>query len=372
MEQFVWDSFFETGLANIDQQHHDLVDLINRFGNLLLRPQNVDADEIVRVLGELANYARRHFNEEEQLMTSLALDPRHVQAHVVSHADFLREVERQSAGLPGLAAVAARALHEFLVNWLTFHVLGVDQLMARQIAAIRGGASSKAAFGSVVGAQDPATATLVRSMDRLFQQISERNRELFELNQSLEERVEQRTQELSEANLRLQGLALTDTLTSLANRRAAMRKLHAEWDAGESNERPLACIMIDVDGFKDINDRHGHDAGDEVLRSLARALDEAVRTDDTLCRLGGDEFLVVCSRTPLPGAMQLAEDLRQKVNGMCVPAGAGQWRGSISAGVAVRGPGMSGPDDLLKAADQGLYAAKRSGRDRVATTCGAP
>jgi hemerythrin len=207
-------------------------------------------------------------------------------------------------------------------------------------------------------------------MDRLFQQISDRNRELFELNQSLEARVEQRTQELSEANRRLEGLALTDTLTGLGNRRAAMRKLHAEWGAGESTDRPLACIMIDVDGFKGINDRHGHDSGDEVLRCLARGLNEAVRTDDTLCRLGGDEFLVICSRTPLPGAMRLAEDLRQEAKRLRVPVGPAGWLGSISVGVAVRGPGMGGPDDLLKAADEGLYVAKRSGRDRVATVCG--
>jgi hemerythrin len=370
MEQFVWDSFFETGLADVDTRHHGLVDLINRFGDLLLQPHNVDAGEVTHVLGELASYARVHFSEEEQLMISSGLDPRHVQAHVVNHADFLREVQRQGASLPGPAAGTAKALHGFLVSWLAFHILGVDQLMARQIAAVQAGASSSAAFRAIVKTQDPATATLVHSMERLFQQISDRNRELFELNQSLEARVEQRTEELCEVNRRLEGLALTDTLTGLANRRAAMRKLHVEWAAVESRHRPLSCIMIDVDGFKEVNDEFGHDAGDEVLRQIARCLSESVRSDDTVCRLGGDEFLVICCRTPMFGAMQVAKCIRHRVSELRVPLGSHKWRGSVSGGVAARGPAMAGPDDLLKAADQGLYVAKRAGRDRVETVCG--
>jgi hemerythrin len=224
------------------------------------------------------------------------------------------------------------------------------------------------AFRSVVKNGAPATATLVHSMDRLFWQISDRNRELFELNQTLEARVASRTQELSEANQRLEGLASTDVLTGLANRRTAMRKLHAEWATVESRRQPLSCIMIDADGFKEVNDAFGHDAGDEVLKQLARCLDESVRSDDTLCRLGGDG-LSSAVHTAL-GAMQLAEDIRLRVSELRVPAGQGAWRGSVSCGVAVRGAAMAGPDDLLKAADQGLYAAKRKGRNAVQTVCG--
>lgn len=369
MEQFVWDSYFETGLAEVDLRHHGLVDLINRFGDLLLRPHAVEAGEVARVLGDLADYALLHFTEEEQLMARSGLDPRHVQSHIAKHAGFLSEVRLRSATFSNTAA--AMELHEFLVSWLAFHILGVDQQMARQIAAIQAGASAQTAFRSLARAEDPATAALVRAMDRLFQQVSRRNRELFELNQSLEARVEQRTRELSEANLRLEGLALTDTLTGLANRRAAMHRLNAEWQAGQTEDRPLACIMIDLDNFKTINDSCGHDVGDEVLRCLARALSQALRTDDTLCRLGGDEFLVICSRTPLPGALQLAEELRREVNATRWPMALDDWPVSISVGVAVRGADMASPDDLLKAADQGLYAAKRSGRNRVATAAGA-
>jgi hemerythrin len=371
MEQFVWDSYFETGLADVDFRHHGLVDLINRFGNLLLRPQNVEAGEVTQVLRDLADYALLHFTEEEQMMVSAGVDPRFVQAHVVKHADFLREVQRQSVALPGASAGAARDLHEFLVSWLAFHILGVDQLMARQMAAIREGETPGEAFRSVVRVQDAATATLVRSMERLFQQVSNQNRELFELNQSLEARVAKRTEDLSEANRRLDDLASTDPLTGLANRRAAMRLLQIEWPAVDSSDQPLSCIMIDADGFKEVNDAYGHDAGDAVLRQLARCLSQSVRSDDAVCRLGGDEFLVICSRTPLPGALKTAESIRQNVCGLRVPVGSSTWQGSVSCGVAVRDAGMADPGDLLRAADQGLYAAKRGGRNRVGTVSSA-
>jgi hemerythrin len=318
-------------------------------------------------LGELADYALLHFTEEEQMMDSAGVDRRHIQAHAVKHADFLREVQRRSASLPGASAGAARDLHEFLVSWLAFHILGVDQLMARQMAAIHEGESASEAFRSVARAQDAATATLVRSMERLFQQVSDQNRELFELNQSLEARVAKRTEDLSEANRRLDDLASTDPLTGLANRRAAMRLLQIEWSAEESGERPLSCIMIDADGFKEVNDACGHDAGDAVLRRLARCLSQSVRSDDAVCRLGGDEFLVICSRTPLPGALKTAESIRQNVCQLRVPVGSGTWQGSVSCGVAVREAGMASPAELLRAADQGLYAAKRGGRNRVGT-----
>lgn len=130
-------------------------------------------------------------------------------------------------------------------------------------------------------------------------------------------------------------------------------------------------MMIDADGFKKINDQYGHDAGDEVLRELSRQLRYALRTDDVVCRLGGDEFLVICPATSLAGAMHAAEVLRQEIAKLQVAvSGGGHWQGSISVGVAVRTAAMQGPEDLIRAADDGVYIAKRNGRNRVG--CGGP
>lgn len=184
--------------------------------------------------------------------------------------------------------------------------------------------------------KDPATATLLQAMNRLFNQVSERNRELFELNRTLEARVAERTHELLEANHQLENMAMTDVLTGLPNRRHALHSFQAEWQRSVANGQPLACIMIDADGFKAINDTYGHDAGDEVLRQLSARLKDTVRNDDLVCRLGGDEFLIICGNTTRDGAMQTAEKLCHAVSLMRVAAGGGVWSGSISLGVAVR------------------------------------
>jgi hemerythrin len=189
---------------------------------------------------------------------------------------------------------------------------------------------------------------------------------LLQLNQTLEARVVERTNELAAANQQLEGIALTDVLTGLPNRRHAMRCLEHAWKESFTNNTPLTCMMIDADGFKQVNDNYGHDTGDEVLRQLARNLKYAVRTDDIVCRLGGDEFFVICPKTPQDGAMQLAEKVRQVIAALRVPTGSSEWHGSISIGVAERNNGMYNFEALIKAADDGVYLAKKNGRNRVA------
>jgi diguanylate cyclase (GGDEF)-like protein len=200
-----------------------------------------------------------------------------------------------------------------------------------------------------------------------------RNRELVELAQSLEARVVERTQALSGANAELQHLvrrvehmALTDFLTGLPNRRHAMERMAAARAAAVRHGQPLACMLIDADGFKQVNDAHGHEAGDGVLKALAARIRESVRAEDDACRLGGDEFLVVCPQTPLDGAVRVAERVREAVAGLNVPAGAGAWRGSVSVGVAALTPAMLDFEALMRAADEAVYLAKRRGRNCVA------
>lgn len=367
MEAFQWNSNFLTGLTEVDEQHFRLVDLINRFGTLVMRQEGALLDELEQVFAELADYARYHFSEEESLMVSGHVDPRHVAQHKHAHQSFLDEVALLHKGLMPGNPDAARSLLQFLTHWLAYHILGADQFMARQMASIKSGRSSDEAYLAESPSNDAATDTLLAALNGLFHQVSERNRELVELNRTLEARVAERTQALREANQLLEDLANTDPLTRLPNRRYAMHNFAREWAASVCDGTALACMMIDADGFKQINDTHGHDAGDIVLRALAASLLHAVRTDDIVCRLGGDEFLIICPATPLAGAMRLAEAIRREVAALRVRAGGGEWQGSISVGVATRTAVMTGVDELMKAADQGVYLAKRNGRNCVAS-----
>ena len=365
MESFHWDKHFVTGLVEVDKQHHHLVDVINQFGELLTQSKEAAFDDIEKVFGELAAYAQYHFKEEEQLMDKAGVDPRHQEHHRQEHINFLHEVTQMHDGISPENLDKAKPLLKFLVYWLAYHILGSDQSMAKQIAAIQSGQSADYAFLAEERMKEGAVEPLLHALSGLFGQVSERNRELLQLNQTLEAKVAERTRELSIANQQLEEIALTDVLTGLPNRRHAMRRLELAWAESIKESTPLACMMIDADGFKQINDNYGHDAGDEVLRQLSRNLRYAVRTDDVVCRLGGDEFLVICPRTSQDGAAQLAEKMRLAIAAMRVPAGSGEWRGSISLGVAVRKTGMGNIEELIKAADDGVYIAKKNGRNCV-------
>jgi len=196
----------------------------------------------------------------------------------------------------------------------------------------------------------------------------------------LQEDLQGKVREKDEANRllaiekrRFKEASWTDSLTKLRNRRYAMERLDKEWATSRRTHLPLSVILLDIDKFKDVNDTYGHDVGDEVLRSTARAVQRVLRTSDTCTRMGGEEFLVICPGTPLDGAMQLADRIRNAVeaNQVSVPAFT-QGRVTISLGVSCNAvKGCDSIDALLKAADEGVYLAKRLGRNRVALAANA-
>jgi len=193
-------------------------------------------------------------------------------------------------------------------------------------------------------------------------------RRVVELQHEVEsdrEEIRRFAAELATTNRRLQQAALMDPLTEVPNRRYAMDRMQQEWAAADRHARPLACMLIDVDHFKAINDNHGHDVGDVVLRRVAETLKTTARTQDVICRLGGEEFLVVCPDTDLRAAGQCAERLRAAVNALRVSTGNVVVQVTISLGVAGMEADMCGPEAMIKAADRAVYAAKEAGRNRI-------
>lgn len=193
---------------------------------------------------------------------------------------------------------------------------------------------------------------------------------VVQLQQEIErdrEEIRRFAAELAVSNRRLQEAALTDPLTQLPNRRFAVDRFQQEWAAATRNHRPLACLVIDIDDFKKINDGYGHDVGDAVLQGAVEALKKGLRTQDTLARMGGDEFMVICPDTTLEAAMACGERLRRLVESARINASVTDVSTSISVGVAVRSPEMVSVDALIKRADQGVYLAKQGGRNCVAS-----
>lgn len=366
MESFTWGTNFETGIQEVDDQHRKLVELINSLGVQLTENDMMDSNVDI-LLQELGNYAKYHFSDEEGLMVRYCLDRRHCDQHISAHKAFIGDVTYMVLQPKKGGAGDGKSLLEFLIHWLAYHILGCDKNMARQIAAIDNGASPVEAYLAEEKNVRESTEPLLAALNGLFQQVSRRNKELSLLNQNLETIVEERTRELVKANADLEILALTDVLTELPNRRHALLQLQHLWKESRLISSHLACMIIDADGFKTINDNFGHDAGDIVLKRLAHELQHSVRSDDIVCRMGGDEFLIICPSTPLEGALYIAELTRENIAGLRVPAGQGFWPGSISVGVAVNNDDISSIDDLLKAADDAVYMAKNDGRNCVRT-----
>ncbi|AWK88108.1 GGDEF domain-containing protein [Azospirillum thermophilum] len=173
-----------------------------------------------------------------------------------------------------------------------------------------------------------------------------------------------------EAEAALRTAAMTDPLTGLANRRAFFEAAGRAAAAARRHGTPLSLLLLDVDHFKDINDGHGHGAGDLVLVTLARVLQEGVRQSDLVARFGGEEFTILLPNAPLAGAFQLAERLCDAVRDLRIPYGGAMIRLTVSVGVATLGPDGPTADDMVKAADTAMYRAKNGGRDQVCRSGG--
>lgn len=164
----------------------------------------------------------------------------------------------------------------------------------------------------------------------------------------------------------LEELARTDGLTRIPNRRHFEEQLESDWRRCRREGKPLALLLLDVDQFKLINDRDGHQAGDAVLRHVAQCLKRrTLRGGDLCARFGGDEFAMIMPDTTLDQAARLAERLRADVAEAADPAGPARPRATVSIGVAATNATVASPAELLACADEALYRAKSRGRDNV-------
>jgi len=193
------------------------------------------------------------------------------------------------------------------------------------------------------------------------------------------------TEEEEEALARVYDAAMRDGLTGMYNRKALDERLLAEWAFALRHVAPLSFVLMDIDGFKTINDKYGHLAGDEVIREISARLGRALRTEDVLGRYGGEEFVVVARDIALEQAAQLAERLRRTISSepiavRAVPPSADpatpfeDFRIAVTASFGVASMACCGEQKelrrLVEIADSRLYAAKRAGRNQVVASGG--
>lgn len=182
---------------------------------------------------------------------------------------------------------------------------------------------------------------------------------LLQANQSLERRVEERTQELNALNEKLTRLADTDPLTGIFNRRGFVPLAKHELARSARYQTPLSVLFVDIDNFKMINDKFGHAAGDAALQTVVRQMGGHLRAGDVMARLGGDEFVLLLLETDRTRAARVAERLRQGLASVTTQSGDTTFTTLVSIGLAEWTVGEAF-DGLLARADAELYAAKRA------------
>ncbi|MBL8957471.1 MAG: diguanylate cyclase [Myxococcaceae bacterium] len=167
---------------------------------------------------------------------------------------------------------------------------------------------------------------------------------------------------------RLYELSLTDGLTQVANHRHFQERLRDEFRRAQRYDDPLALVLLDLDHFKDVNDKHGHVAGDQVLRDVASAIKKSVRETDFVARYGGEEFAVVLPKTQLAGALTVAERVWADVAKLPL-GGANGASFHVTASLGLAGypsRSVASAEQLVRCADEALYRAKREGRNKIA------
>lgn len=250
--------------------------------------------------------------------------------------------------------------------WLIFH-LAITWRLSRPLTELSNAVTSldlKADEDEPVLISYPhrdEIGLLVESLNEMRIRLSASHREL-------EQKVAERTHELEAVNHVLAALSTTDSLTCIANRRRFDEVLTTEWKRALRAGQPLALLMLDVDWFKSYNDHYGHQAGDEILRRVARTLEASSRrSSDLAARYGGEEFAMIAADTDAASALRLAEGIRQAIETLGLThAESPLGTLTVSIGVAVMVPEDSQEaETLIHKADDALYLAKSRGRNCV-------
>jgi diguanylate cyclase (GGDEF)-like protein len=276
-----------------------------------------------------------------------------VQPRAVVHADSFRVLGRVLASALFCITLAAMLLFALLRR----HVGEPLRRLAGRAAALSDD------FARIAGAPElieDRTGNEVRKMELHFAAMAD---QILAARNILEDRVRERTEELERANEELRSLADHDPLTGLANR----RRLSADFreSIGYGRVPGAACLLLfDVDHFKAINDRYGHQAGDRVLVAIAETVSALMRPGDTLARVGGEEFLILLQGVAADTAWRIAERIRLALARRSVSSAGGDIHFTVSIGLAAVGANDT-LESVYRRADDALYVAKREGRNRV-------
>ena len=362
-EAFPWNKGFELGIAAIDDQHKQLIVLINRLVNTLIHNEPMKIND---AFNELAEYADFHFVTEEAIWEEHLNDDEWVASHSHNHASFLpavKAIQEEEAGKP-LHEIIEKILR-FLTRWLAFHIIDDDKRLAIAVKALESGSNIDEAKKHAELEMDSSINILIDIVLSMYDGLSSRTLNLMRERQA---RIAAES-ELKQANQKLAQLSITDQLTSLYNRRHFDEVLDAELKNAMHSKLSLNFFLLDIDYFKRLNDRYGHQQGDIALQQVAQQLQSLCQRQSTYAfRLGGEEFAIISVTAREDDARHFAETICDSVSALAIENKDSETADilTISVGVVCGTPLPSdNRDKLMHQADKCLYFAKRHGRNRV-------
>ena len=255
----------------------------------------------------------------------------------------------------------------------------IEEAVARMIGYMETAQTGAAAYGQTLESFSGQLSNpiSVDAMSRLVTDIMAATRQMIAINEQLSHRLAVTANEAARMREDIDHLrheATVDHLTKLANRKLFDLALRQAQHEADENKSPLSLLMVDIDFFKAFNDTHGHQMGDQVLKLVGHVLRDCVRDTDTAARYGGEEFAVVIPGASLDVALEKAEMIRTQVAGRKVAnrrTGTVLGQVTLSVGVAIYEPGET-LNSFVHRADEALYQAKRSGRNRVCSQLDLP
>lgn len=297
---------------------------------------------------------------------------------VVPESDVMGQVNTSTQATIWICVMALLVvifLNALISHWLVKPIVALNEASQR---ITQGDFSSE-----VPQTQIEELSSLAESFTQMSQEIEQSRQQLEDYSHFLEQKVSDRTLALEQeiehrraaefalqsANQELQRLAYLDGLTQISNRRRFDERLHVEWHTMKRERLPLSLILCDVDYFKQYNDLYGHQIGDDCLRKVASAIENAARRpSDLVARYGGEEFAILLPNTPPKGALEVAALIQKEIQNLQLPHSASQVSQHVTASFGVCSvipiEGMS-PEHLLAECDRALYQAKLAGRDRI-------
>ncbi|MTI09693.1 GGDEF domain-containing protein [Curvivirga aplysinae] len=360
---FPWNEQYNTGIAEIDEQHKKLVQLLNELAGTLTQDDN---DQILYALDQLVDYAKYHFDCEEKIWSEIFENDSWFKGHKTNHVSFLPAIlkmKKDQEHLP-LSEVTENMVR-FLIRWLIFHIIDDDMRMASAYRYCQAGKPlSEAKMLAKKEALDSSRILIDVILD-MYESISSHALDLMR-ERSQRKKAEEK---LQKAYDELQKLAVTDKLTGLYNRHHFEQIFDSELKRAIRDQKALSFIMLDIDHFKLLNDHYGHAEGDTALEKLGVELKRLCRRPtDFAFRLGGEEFGILTVEENDQASLQFAELIRKSVKDLEIPNICSMVADvvTISLGVVSKIPTVEDSlDEFMKLADDRLYQAKTNGRNQV-------